>query len=248
LAFIPLALLLPRPRRLMQNMMFQLTVLGVLGIAIWILVRPGVFAPRYILYTLLLIIPFVAYCTEYATKNESRPRWLAAAIAIFCIVYLTISNNEYGIRVAHNIKKIRVCDPFCHAINTLNNTAEPGARVCSWNYFTFWYRSDLLQCMSTRKDSLNTSSSHETWQSIYDRGFRYVFIDRATHGAGDKILDPKQSPSWLEVKEIFNAQNHRQSYRIYRLTSSDPSRKARITTTEIRPSVWRIVDVEEDKD
>jgi len=251
LAFTPLVLLLPKAKRLMQSVMLQITVLGLIGIVIWILIRPGVFAPRYFLYTLLLLIPFAAGCAEYISKNETKPRWLAGALVVLCIISLSVfylQNYKRGLvnYLIGYTSDSKICAPVYQASERLNNIAEPGARVYSLTYFTFWFRPDLLQCMSTIWEKgflINQENikAYEAWSYIHDRGFQYVFLDQTIYSSTAEILSVQETPEWLEVRVIFNQENNK----IYQLTSKDAKRRPKVVTKEIRPSVWKIVDIAE---
>ena len=61
-----------------------------MGIFIWILIRPGIFAPRYILYTLLLLIPASVAGVEHVLNNEPNQKFLSAVIIVFCLIHRSI--------------------------------------------------------------------------------------------------------------------------------------------------------------
>jgi hypothetical protein len=236
LAFIPLVLLLPKPKRLTTSSMFQITIIGLLGVVIWKLIRPGIFAPRYILYSLMLLIPVAAGCAEYVSKNYKESRWLAGLIVATCIVSLCINitdiqNYNYNSQLVNYISgrsdDSAVIGPAYRAAEKLNNTAEIGERVLSMTYQTFWYRPDLLVSLShgNRKDrkflkTLNNISPEEVWNFFYAEGFRYVFLNEATHAYINKFLNLKQVPNWLEVQIIFEEKD----YKIYRLSAKGGER------------------------
>ena len=230
LAFIPLVLLLPKPERLVKSSMFQITIMGLLGVVIWKLLRPGVFAPRYILYALLLSVPLAAGCAEYISKKETGTRWLATLIVGTCIVSLCINIREFGNYnydgqlvnyISGRSDDSAVIGPGYRAAEKLNDTAEIGAKVLSLTYSTFWHRLDLLASLSNARARVrnyfrtrSNSTSEEAWTFFYKEGFNYVFINETTHGYIYKFLDLKQVPDWLEVQIIFEEKD----YKIYRLS------------------------------
>jgi hypothetical protein len=212
LAFAPLAILLGKPEKFLKSRMFQISVLGVLGILVWIVIRPAVFAPRYILYTLLLLIPFVASCVERVLRYESKPRYLSVFITFVCVFYLIGYNGMLAKKIEEWNTEAKLGSPIIRASEKLNSMAKPGARILSLNYFTYWFRPDLLKSLSTSDEKQYVQKTRymlpsEIWSYVHDRGFQYVFIDQKTHGAMAQALDVTRVPEWLTVKEIFSEQD-----------------------------------------
>jgi hypothetical protein len=207
LAFTPLILLIPKKNNLLKNRIFQITLAGIIGIIIWTAIKPGVFAPRYILYTLLLLTPVIAGAVEYITLKTERKSCISVSIVSVCILCLLFSNLSYAHRMKRRIKKKSTFDSSVYlASRTMNESANAGDRVYSLNYFTYWYSSKLLQSMSRRNDTIyfDPDDSYKTWGSLYDNGFRFLFINKVSYKSIADTLDYKQTPEWLEVKIIFN--------------------------------------------
>ncbi len=208
LAFTPLILLIPRKNNLLKNRMFQISLAGIAGIIIWTVIKPGVFAPRYILYTLLLLTPVIAAAAEFITLKEKRKSCISASIVCVCILCMLFSNLSYAHRMKRRIKKKSTFDSSVYlASKKMNEVAKTGDRVYSLNYYTYWYSSNLLQSMSQRENEsiyFNTESSSKTWESLFNNGFRFVFINRLTHKSIAETFDDKQTPEWLDVKIIYN--------------------------------------------
>ena len=217
LAFAPLILLIPKKKKLIQNRMFQITFIGIMGIVIWTAVKPGVFAPRYILYTLLLLTPIIAGATEYIIAKNNRKSCITVSVVCACIVCLISANLSYANRIKHRIKKPVFDAPVYVASKIMNKSAKPGDRVFSANYYTYWYSTDLLRSMYPKDDTLDydEKSSHKNWKFLYNHGYRFIFINKLTHESLVDKLNLKQIPEKLKVKVIFNEKD----IIVYHLTS-----------------------------
>jgi hypothetical protein len=223
LAFIPLVLLVRRSKKFMMRPMFQMTVLGLLGLLIWKLFRPGVFAPRYILYTLLLLIPLAAGCAEFVSKNKGEPRWMIELIVGACVVSLCINihyfrSYDHGLvdYITGRTDNATVIGPAYKAAEKLNSTAEIGNEIASLTYCSFWYRSDLLATLSNGRQLVrkfftarNNISSEEAWTFFYKEGFKYILINQTTHGYIHRFLNLNKLPEWMEVDVIFHEADHK---------------------------------------
>jgi hypothetical protein len=248
-AFLPLGLLLKKADNLCRKKIFTITLTGMAGIVIWLLLRPTVFAPRYILYTLLLLMPLSAKFAECVYQDKTIPSFLKSAITAFCILYLILNINTVMKRsyireyLADKGSEYNMEGSLTQAAAKLNKIAEPGTRILSLNYYPYWYRSDLLQCMSSGYElrkiygyNNEVQTSYDAWTYIYERGFKYVFVCKYSGNMG--FLNIKKIPEWLEVNEIINVDGNK----VYKLTSNDPIKRPRISTKEYKPSIWKIVD------
>ncbi len=252
LAFLPLVIFMPKTDDIIKSVSAQLFFMGFVGIVLWLILRPAVFAPRYNLYAFLLLIPLPAIWAEYVTKNEAKPAWLTRVIAVssIAVICLAIITLQYlGPRGTARYLLGRIPEPLIsgnahYASINLNKETEPGDRVLSLTYFTYWYRDDLLQCMSTSMEQSRIISSptpQQAWALVYKLGFKYIIYNQSTHSSIMEKIDLKQIPEWLLVEEIYN----KEDYRIYRLTSKDNQHKSLVNTREIRSSVWQVHNIED---
>lgn len=224
-AFIPLAIVLPNNLISKNNAVFQLSFLGIIGILIWVILRPSVLAPRYFLYTTLILIPLASYCAELMFNKNISPKWFANSIIICCIVsaLLCIYSNKYyafqGLRaVVKPATKLE--PPVVQASLMLNKLAEKGDRVFSLNYFTYWMRADLLKSMSTKwemGEALKEGKNNgHIWNFIHSNQFKYVLINSATHSDIDRFLKLEKVPDYLHVFKVFE----KNDYKIYEVKST----------------------------
>jgi hypothetical protein len=247
LAFAPLAFLLPRPRSIASSQLVQITLAAALGVAIWVIFRPSVLAPRYILSPLLAFIPLVARSAEYVVRVEAKPRWLSAGILIcfFTMLLLTLFHERrypiYALKSA--IGRVSECDlagPNCRASGIVNQQATIGDRIYLGTYYRYWLRPDLLQCISGTNELLtlyNLQTPEERWTYLYERGFRYLIIDERTHASLADLLDVGQVPAWLVVVPLFDENE----YVVFRLESPDPSHQPLMTCRQVNPPAWDVV-------
>ena len=211
LSFFPLLFLMPRRKHLWKNKIFQIAVIGMVGVVIWVILRPGVFAPRYILYTLLFLILPVAAATESVLKYEQHPRLMSGAITLLCLIYLIGFNSILILKNSERFKDNEERIALKKASYHLNQSVGHDERVLFLNSFTYWLRPDLLNSLSNSLEIQtlkNSSSSEEAWEYLLKRGFRYVLIDSETYQKKAKILNLDQIPDVIAVEEIFNKQNY----------------------------------------
>jgi hypothetical protein len=215
LAFAPLALLLPRPRSLLASPLAAVTVAGVLGVLAWVILRPSVLSPRYMLATLLLFCLLPARAAEHITLHESRPRWLT--VAVMASTHLTLlAVGSYFLNMVfwpvvtyqYLAGKLPECardGPWCRAMQAVNQAAEPGERVFLASYHRYWLRPDLLQCVSQAVDkSLVGETPEARWQNLYQRGFHYLLADQTSFAAAIEQLNLTSPPPWVRLMVIFD--------------------------------------------
>jgi hypothetical protein len=203
---------MPRPIVFLKNKLFQITAIGILGVIIWMILRPGAFAPRYILYSLLLLIPIISVATDWILKNEGSPRLLSYMIVGLCFFYLIGFN---GILIKKNVERFDD-NPSRNALKkaseTLNKKVKAIERVASFNYFTYWLDPKILKSIAgiTEMNSLqNINKSEDAWRYLKSNGIKYVLVDSISHGNFIKLLNPEKIPEGINVKKIFDEQNYR---------------------------------------
>jgi len=245
LVLAPFILFLPRSRNLFISKPFQLAVAAITGIVLWNVFRASVFAPRYLLATLLLFIPVVAYAAETYMQSEAKPRWLSL-IAIFCVV-TTLSANflERMDYVAAEKTAFAVKDEIsciylgCGVWKKANKLAEPGDRIYMANYYRFWLRPDLLQCVSSTDDTSDFSlltSPEDRWYFLFEHGFRFVVFDEETHSQTIEALDLARAPDWLNVTIVVQEGN----LTLLSLDASDTTKQSTYSCQQKDYPAWEV--------
>jgi hypothetical protein len=252
LAFIPLALLLPRPSPWGHSPLVWTTGAALAGVLTWAVLRPSLMAPRYLLATLLLLVPLAARAAEYVSTADRRPRWLAGCV-LACL-YLSLGSTALGslgirslptVVARHLTGEWPECEGDgipCRAMAALNRKAAPGDRVLLLSYPRYWLRPDLLQCVNAgdEVDFSGQPGAEALWLKIRERGFRYLIIDRNTHAAEAAALDLKHAPPWLWLIPMFRA-GMRAGMEVYRLHWLSPPRVPTVTCRRVDPPAWDVV-------
>ena len=245
-AFLPLAFFLPRPRSWLSNPLAVITLVALAGVGVWMVYRPSVIAPRYILATLLLLALLPARAAEYISLADSRPRLLAFGVNIFTSITL-IAFGLYFLNIVFFpnsiipslMGKIDECDRdgiYCSAIGKINKTAQPGERVFLASYQRYWLRGDLLQCLGGIPAGV---IGDQFWLELYKEGLSFVFIDKTTHAASLEILDIEHHPDWVVLTQLFD----KSELLIYHLDFINPPTAVVPMRCENRPSstIWEVV-------
>ncbi len=242
LAFLPLAFYLPRPRPFFSSPLVAVTLTALVGILVWIAYSPSVFSPRYILATLLLLALLPARSAEYVSLHDQRPRLLAWAVIVSTVVSLSAVGSYFLNQVffpsgtiQYLTRTIDECDrdgEYCKALAAINRRAGPGERVYSANYYRYWLRPDLLQCVS------GTDDYAQDWLTLYQQGFRYLVVERSTHGVVLDNLEIENPPAWLELKLLHKGER----LTVYELIYSEPPTLPLRTCRQTYPRAWDVVD------
>jgi len=244
LILLPFILFLPKSNFLPHSKSFQLGVAALAGIILWNMFRASAFAPRYILATLLLFVPIIACAAETYLHFESKPRWLSAML-LFCIVSMLLLNfverrNYVAPRwEAYVVKgEITCISPNCIVWRKANKVAKPGDRIFLADYYRFWLRSDLLQCIASPSEvglALSTPPE-ERWGSLFELGIQYVIVNEETHSNIAKLLDLNAVPEWLNVK--IKVQEG--AYSLLSLKALDPSRQPKYSCEQKNYPAWKV--------
>lgn len=242
LAFLPLAFYLPRPRSLLNSPLAMITLAGLTGTIVWVLYTPSVLAPRYILAVLLLLVLLPARSAEYISLHDQKPRLLAWAVIVATVVSLSavglyFLNHVFfpNGTIQYLTRTIDECDrdgEYCKALAAINRRAGPGERVYSANYYRYWLRPDLLQCVSASDDYA------QDWLTLYQQGFRYLVVDRSTHGVVLENLEMQSPPAWLELKLLHAGER----LTVYELIYNEPPTSPLRTCRQTKPRAWDVVD------
>lgn len=195
-------------RKKITTLPFQLAVAGLAGIAAWVILRPSVLAPRYILPSLFALLPAAALLMSLYWRSSGRfgRGLLGTAIASSMLITtvdagaLLVNNWRYLLRLP-----VTVASPIWQVADVANDSKRPDVRVLNMMYYSSMYRSDLAACMLAFDDDVikRFPTASEYWGWMYTQGITNVSYDRLTHESRlPWPLDPEKAPPWLEVKEI----------------------------------------------
>ncbi|MCP4379640.1 MAG: hypothetical protein GY794_26165 [bacterium] len=194
LAFFPLVVLSWRRAKPLRSPLFQVIVAAVFGVIVFTCLSPNVFAPRYILTPLLLLILPAALGAQLLLGLKSRGRALpvliVGAIIVVLIGRLSLDVSKggrdagkYGWGRCVNSERLI---PDCGSAKVLNDHAKPDEPVVLMTYYCYWVRSDLIKSYLTPKRIApmnKLATSQERWRWLYQRGVRLVLLDARTFGS-----------------------------------------------------------------
>lgn len=201
LAFIPISLMIPKVISPFKNKRLLFLVFSAfIGVLAWVILRPSVIAPRYILPPLLIFLLLGAYFVEclWERKTNILLKISVALITLF-MIFATIIDYQNPLRVAKNywIASSRTyASPIWKALNIVNDNTSLGASVYLAMYYRSPLRGDLLQCLIRTQKALDK----DIWEAIYKDGGTWMVLDRLTHAKSkDIVINPEIKPSYLSV-------------------------------------------------
>ncbi|MBA3867686.1 MAG: hypothetical protein H0X30_00880 [Anaerolineae bacterium] len=219
LAFLPLLLFIPRSIWAgWNNKLTVVSVAAFVGVLVWLIVRPSVFAPRYIMPPLLILIVPISVGAAYVIEHliTFRVVYMLITVATLATVLITFGNpNTFLNSASENINYAletthapceRVIDAHmssCQIEHWMSQNVEVGKRVFMSSIDRYWLRSDLLQCIQRKQDLISLAtgtSTEESWNLFYQAGFRYLVVDLWNLS---RRLDVEQLPSWLHADQVF---------------------------------------------
>lgn len=211
LAYLPLLLFLPKSDHRVQNPLVVLGIATLIGLASWFLSHPAVFAPRYFLgCLLLLVLPSAKAADHYSSISKTNDRIIVinATLVIFLIgVYY--SKNIFLPKQTYNLllNSESVCkhdETVCFIESTVNTSLQVGERLFMNGSFRYWLRPDLIQCALSTSETENylaIETTNQRWGFIVGRGFRSVLVANRLTPLSNQIRDDLQAiPDWLDVK------------------------------------------------
>ena len=254
LMFLPLVVLIPRPKSWKKSLLVAVTASAALGMVIYIIFFPTLIAPRYFSSCMFLFIPLAAGTGESVTFTESHNRVLSFVILASLYIVLTatfLENTQGGYydnffpkqTVVYLKGNIPDCGleswtaPRCRALTAVNNQASPGDRVLSNLYHNYYMRSDLLLCSNAKSPSIYGVPYDKTWTPkwdlIFQEGFRFLIVD--------KLYNPfphmDNPPQWVNPVKIFNEGD----LMVYRLDYINPPGKPQLSCQKTDDGNWIVV-------
>ena len=241
LAFMPLLLLLPLHNNYAAKRLRQLAVIALVGVALWIYMRPSWILPRYILATLLLFIPLAASGVERLFSKQARHSALLRLTVFLSMLIVVIRIIPYGDQYIFfkQLARFLISEKSDYSpqgsFALINRLAQPGERVFFASYYGYFFSAEVLQCMNGPNDS------SFNWLNLFDRGFKYLFIDKRSQSWINSTMLTDPPPPWLFVRKIFEDE----VATIFKISSSDSSKKPSYACRQIKPPAWDIVKTSE---
>ena len=249
LAFCPLILLAPYSKEPRNGAVTALAVAAMAGLLFWVILFPAIPMPRYFLATLILLFVPAAWSAEKFSlwgRMSAYVIW-AGTLLMLVVCYRMWWGEVFPIRDAYRnfiseqkegVPREGEVDSYA-VHQTLNQIAEPGARVYTLTYFKFFLRPDLIQCATQSREvasSIDSSDPDKLWRLIHTHGFTYILAeDDYNVVAVDSIM--KTKPEWVTVEQVAR----QGAWGAYRISFENPSEKVLFTTREVAPGAWDVV-------
>jgi hypothetical protein len=238
LAFFPLILVLPRGIVLKERQLIQIASVAVLGVGIWMLTRPSVLAPRYILSTLLLFIPVSAWLVEKIYASEKRLLLVKFSITFSMLVFLLLTFLQLDVRNSlagafHWFGNKSSDYKATGGIEYLNTHTHTGDRIYFVGYYTYLLRPDLLQCISNSEENPVNGMDIDY---LFDHGYKYYIRDKSIKSVSKDSFHSEDSESWLSFTKVFDDTN----YVIYNIFSIDSTKTPDYSCKQCGSKAWSV--------
>jgi hypothetical protein len=182
LAFLPLAVLLRPAKRWWRSPLAQVTVVSVLAVALWAVLRPGVFALRYFLPSLLTAMLLSARAAERACEYRRLRPAVVACLLLAMAATFNRSQAHPGLAVEYVLGRKglgEVGDLNTRAALAVNALARPGERILAGTKYRYFLRADLLAGASGQADEdelLRLATPQRRWERAWRMGFRFLML------------------------------------------------------------------------
>lgn len=198
LVLVPLAATLWAVRRHMSSLV-TVTLAGVTGVAVWVLLRPSVLAPRYILPALIVLIPIAAIGAERAVANRT---YLAVPVALASIGFVGIAAANHVPVVARAALYVSVTPehwdhPLWVASRIINDGLSDDRNVLLGTYSSATLDGAVLERLLADEVAgiVAAGSTDEFWTRAVSQNVQFFLYDSQSHGSWfeDGIALPSQA-------------------------------------------------------
>ena len=243
LALLPLALLLPRSFYSLKGALGQATAAGLLALVLWVLLRPSVIAPRYILAPLLLLFLPIGSAVEaqFGSRAKLLGHAAVACLLVACVANILSEGRALRDGIAFARGRLPPChgaSPYCTELARVNEAAHPGERALLLLYYSYWLRPDLLLCRNTYSEGMavkRATTVEDAWANVIASGLSLLVVDRASHAAEfDRLWSGR--PDWIAANELYRGSN----VTAYRIASRDSARQTTRSCERSADGGWEV--------
>lgn len=206
LALWPLTLLLPRPKPFLSSTLVQLSVVGLFGATLFILLQTWNFSLRYFLPPLLLLTLAPAAAADFVWNSPNVRRILKIGVAVVLVMALAERFNRPKGHPGDGLKyilgtasELEVAETSVLMCQVVNDHAQPGDRVYLATKYPYFLKPEFIASASSgeeREALADLSDPAERWRTLHAGGFRFLCID---HLGG--ILRAKDQG--FELKDMY---------------------------------------------
>ena len=245
LAFAPLILLIPISSWRNHNLLIRFSIVILITVLVGAVLQARYFAPRFMLPALLSLIPVIAFAAEKAFYSSGKYSWFRYVIVMcLCIGLIGYSTIEQDMKrlFRYKVQGVGICDlegfplPECHDMLAMNALAGVGDRINVSSGYTYWLRSDLIQCMATKDEQNLLRGGPDNVFKLYDLGFQYV----------EKVGDPwdlSNVPASLSISAKYSrdARGLSPAVNIYEISAKDPKITPTFGCSQVNHPAWGVV-------
>ena len=240
LAFLPFLIWLSQPNSWRNSMTVAVTVAGISGVSAWMLLKPSVIAPRYILAPLLLFVPILVIAAEEVLEKKAAPVILRVGTTL--TVLLAIAASFWHLlplpsalisRIGSQSNACALASPECNFFQKLAEIALPGDRILITSYYPYWLTPAQLQCRDTLDEQRAIPDQLQLVSWLQSRGFAYVAVDPTVS---------KQLAVNMQQLAISNAADVHEltSGAVLKLYQIKSDRPRRVRCVEATPGRWSL--------
>ncbi len=240
LAFLPFLIWLSRPISWRRSVTVAVTVAGVSGVFAWMLLRPSVIAPRYILASLLLFVPILAIAAEDVLAKKAAPLVLRAGTTLTALFAIAASFWHLLLIPIAIISgfdsKGNTCSlasPECDSFRILSEIARPDDRILIASYYPYWLTPAQLQCRDTLDEQRSIPDQTQLVSWLQSRGFTYVAVDPTV---SRKLAADLQQLAERNVPDVYELPGGT-ALHLYHIKTDRPRR---VRCVEMTPGRWSL--------
>ena len=219
-----------------------ITVAGLSGVLAWMLLRPSVIAPRYILASLLLLVPILTIAVEDVLAQKAASQVLRAGTTLTVLFAIAASFWHLlpipGAIISGFDSKGDACSlagPECDSFQILSEIVRPGDRILIASYYPYWLTPAQLQCRDTLDEQQAIPDQVQLVPWLQSRGFTYVAVDSAVSRKLAADLTQLAESNASDVYELPGGT----TVKLYHIKSDRPGRVSCVETTPGRWSLRR---------
>ncbi len=184
LAFIPFLFCLKKPNSWIESRILAVFFASFMGILSWVIFKPSVIAPRYILTSLLMLTPIIAISAEkFLSINKNSKTLLFGTTLTTLLAILASFWHILPIPFAiiesftKENKTCMLASPECTAFLKLSKIVNAGERIFIGSYYPYWLNSTQLQCRDTLLEQQEITSEENLLYWLKKNGFSYIIVD-----------------------------------------------------------------------
>ena len=238
LSFLPFLIWMTRPRSWRKSMTLAVTVAAFAGVASWMVLRPSVLAPRYILASLLLFVPILAIVAEDVLTRAPVSRLLRTTTTIKVLLAIAASfwpllpiPGAFFLQANHKNNECLFAIQECHAFRKLAHIGQPSERIFIGSYYPYWLKTAQLQCRDSLQEHLTMPDRERLVSWLKIQGFRYLIIDRNQQKKLMSDLDFLSTSKDLGINLLYED-------KVISLFRIESDMKPSVECVEVAPGRW----------